>query len=88
MHPFKRWTFRTNKADAIIWLGDFNYRVGLSAEMARALVQKRDLQKLYENDQLNLQMVAGLAFPFYSESRITFMPTYRFDLGTDTYDSS
>lgn len=56
--------------------------------MARALVQKRDLQKLYENDQLNLQMVAGLAFPFYSESRITFMPTYRFDLGTDTYDSS
>lgn len=52
------------------------------------LVQKRDLERLYENDQLNLQMVAGLSFPFYSEARITFMPTYKFDIGTDTYDSS
>lgn len=72
----------------VIWLGDFNYRIGLANETARALVKRRDLQTLYENDQLNLQMVAGLAFPFYSEARITFMPTYRFDVGSDTYDSS
>lgn len=52
------------------------------------LVQQRDLERLYENDQLNLQMVAGLSFPFYSEARITFMPTYKFDIGTDNYDSS
>jgi hypothetical protein len=38
--------------------------------------------------QLNLQMVAGLAFRFYSEARIMFMPTYRFDIGTDDYDTS
>ena len=36
---------------------------------------------------MNLQMVAGLAFQYYSEARITFMPTYKFDLGSDTYDS-
>lgn len=52
------------------------------------LVEQRDLEHLYENDQLNLQMVAGLSFPFYSEARITFMPTYKFDVGTDNYDSS
>lgn len=52
------------------------------------LVQQRDLERLYEHDQLNLQMVAGLSFPFYSEARITFMPTYKFDIGTDNYDSS
>ncbi|KAK2590304.1 Inositol-1,4,5-trisphosphate 5-phosphatase 1 [Conoideocrella luteorostrata] len=74
--------------DAIIWLGDFNYRIGLGLEKAKALVKKRDLATLYENDQLNLQMVAGLAFPFYSEARIGFMPTYKFDVGTDNYDSS
>jgi len=51
-------------------------------------VKKNDLGTLYENDQLNLQMVAGLAFPFYSEARITFPPTYKFDIGTDTYDTS
>ncbi|ETS87634.1 hypothetical protein PFICI_01462 [Pestalotiopsis fici W106-1] len=74
--------------DTVIWMGDFNYRIGLSHEIATDLVQKKDLGKLYENDQLNLQMVAGLAFPFYSEARITFMPTYKFDIGTDRYDTS
>lgn len=38
--------------------------------------------------QLNLQMVAGLTFPFYSEARITFPPTYKYDNGTDQYDTS
>ncbi len=33
-------------------------------------------------------MVAGLTFPFYSEARITFMPTYKFNNGTDEYDTS
>lgn len=78
----------TTVTDAVIWLGDFNYRIGLTSETARSLVQRGDLETLYENDQLNLQMVAGLAFPFYSEARITFLPTYKFDIGTDTYDTS
>lgn len=38
--------------------------------------------------QLNLQMRFGLAFPFYSEARITFKPTYKYDNGTDNYDTS
>lgn len=33
-------------------------------------------------------MVAGLTFPYYSEARITFLPTYKYDIGTDTYDTS
>ncbi|KKY17403.1 putative synaptojanin 2 [Phaeomoniella chlamydospora] len=74
--------------DTIIWLGDFNYRIGLSDERARRLVAARDLETLYENDQLNLQMVAGLAFKYYSESRITFLPTYKFNLNSDDYDTS
>ncbi|KAI0013483.1 SacI homology domain-containing protein [Xylariaceae sp. FL0662B] len=74
--------------DTVIWLGDFNYRIGLTHERAMALVKRQDLEKLYENDQLNLQMVGGLAFPYYSEARITFMPTYKFDIGTDRYDTS
>ncbi|KAI6779083.1 Inositol-1 [Emericellopsis cladophorae] len=74
--------------DSVIWLGDFNYRIGLGSDKARALVKRRDLEALYENDQLNLQMVAGLAFPFYSEARISFLPTYRFDVGSDEYDTS
>lgn len=37
--------------------------------------------------QLNLQMVAGLTFPHYSEVRIRFKPTYKFDIGSDEYDT-
>jgi endonuclease/exonuclease/phosphatase family metal-dependent hydrolase len=91
--------------DAVIWLGDFNYRIGLSDDRARSLIRARDFETLYENDQvrnliqlnsygltnslkLNLQMVAGLAFRYYSEARIMFPPTYKYDNGTDNYDTS
>jgi len=33
-------------------------------------------------------MGRGYAFSFYDESRITFNPTYKFDVGTDNYDTS
>ncbi|RDW77073.1 hypothetical protein BP6252_05126 [Coleophoma cylindrospora] len=74
--------------DSVIWMGDFNYRIGLGSDRVKQLIKMNDLDSLYENDQLNLQMVAGLTFPYYSEARITFMPTYKFDLGVDTYDTS
>lgn len=38
--------------DAIIWLGDFNYRIGLHDEKVRKLAQVGDLDKLYESDQV------------------------------------
>ena len=63
--------------DTIIWLGDFNYRIGLSDDKVRHLISIGDLETLYQNDQLNLQMVAGHVFKHYSEARITFMPTYK-----------
>ncbi|TKA77601.1 hypothetical protein B0A55_03129 [Friedmanniomyces simplex] len=74
--------------DTVIWFGDFNYRIGMENERARGLVRKGDVATLYENDQLNLQMVHGRTFPFYTEKTPTFMPTYKYNLGTDEYDSS
>jgi hypothetical protein len=41
-----------------------------------------------KQSQLNLQMVHGKTFPYYNEARITFLPTYKYDVGTDEYDSS
>ncbi|KAB8240151.1 SacI homology domain-containing protein [Aspergillus flavus] len=84
--------FQKNRAiedhEAIIWLGDFNYRIGLDSHFVRELVAQKDYQKLYNNDQLNLQMLAGRAFPFYTEGLITFPPTYKYDIDSDTYDTS
>ncbi|KAJ5626046.1 hypothetical protein N7510_002355 [Penicillium lagena] len=74
--------------DTIIWLGDFNYRIGLGNQEVRDFVSRKDYRKLYENDQLNLQMIAGQSFQFYSEGPINFAPTYKYDVGTTQYDTS
>lgn len=74
--------------DSILWFGDFNYRIGIENDRARQLIKRRDLGELYENDQLNIQMVHGKCFPHYSEQMPTFIPTYKFNLGTDDYDTS
>ena len=83
--------------EVIIWAGDFNYRIGLSYDKARSLAQEimqgghraeDALGKLYENDQLNIQMVQGNCFQFYREGRVGFLPTYKYDLGKNEFDSS
>ena len=43
--------------DAIIWLGDFNYRIGLSDDKARQLIIAGDLDTLYQNDQVSHEAV-------------------------------
>ncbi|KAF2405568.1 hypothetical protein EJ06DRAFT_486446 [Trichodelitschia bisporula] len=77
--------------DTVIWFGDFNYRIGLSNEKVRKLIEHGNYDELLANDQLHLAMThaAGTGvFSHYDEARITFPPTYKFDLGTDNYDSS
>ncbi|EAS28720.3 SacI domain and endonuclease/exonuclease/phosphatase [Coccidioides immitis RS] len=77
-----------NDHDAIIWLGDFNYRIELNDNKVRSLIEKGSLEELYEKDQLNLQISAGVTFQDYFEGPITFPPTYRYNNGTDVYDTS
>jgi hypothetical protein len=38
--------------DTVIWLGDFNYRIGLSNDKVQRLCQMNDLETLYDNDQV------------------------------------
>lgn len=47
--------------DAVIWLGDFNYRIGLANERARKLAAANDFGSLYENDQV-WEMYDSLSF--------------------------
>lgn len=42
--------------NSVIWLGDFNYRIGLSTEKVRSFVATDDLESLYENDQVSLRL--------------------------------
>ncbi|KAJ1732814.1 Inositol-1,4,5-trisphosphate 5-phosphatase 1 [Coemansia biformis] len=79
---------RVDDHDYSFWLGDLNYRVGLPNDQVRLLVAQRQLRTLLTHDQLGTQMASGAVFRGYSEAEITFAPTYKYDTGTTTYDTS
>ncbi|KAI8320312.1 DNase I-like protein [Martensiomyces pterosporus] len=74
--------------DYVFWLGDLNYRIDLPNDQARKLVAERQVASLMMYDQLSIQMAENKVFRGYSEAEIHFPPTYKYDVGTDTYDTS
>lgn len=46
--------YLTYSTDSVIWMGDFNYRIGLGSDKVKQLIKNNDLETLYENDQVTL----------------------------------
>eukprot|EP01134_Creolimax_fragrantissima_P002331 CFRG2331T1 len=75
----------------VIWFGDLNYRLETSYENVKLLLtntnigQQNAINRLLSTDQLNHQRSRKLAFQNYAEGRITFVPTYKYVVGTDMY---
>ncbi|KYQ96666.1 inositol 5-phosphatase [Tieghemostelium lacteum] len=74
--------------ESLIWFGDLNYRIDLPQEEAKALVHKKNYQQLQQYDQLNNERKSGKAFIGFNEEPLNFQPTYKYDVGTSTYDTS
>ena len=76
--------------DRIFWLGDLNYRINGSREIVENLIGRPFGAHglLLENDQLILERSRGSVFHRYAEAPLNFYPTYKFDKGTSTYDTS
>lgn len=73
----------------VFWLGDLNYRINdLSVEQVKQLSSIGDFHTLYASDQLNKQRSAGKCFKGFTELQPLFKPTYKFDPGTDIWDTS
>ena len=72
----------------VVWLGDFNYRIDTkhSTGEVHARVNAVDFPWLLRNDQLNIERASGRAFVGFEESSIDFLPTYKFQPGTDLYE--
>jgi WD40 repeat protein len=71
--------------------GDLNYRIdAIPRDTVVKMVKSNDLAKLLERDQLlvSRRRVAGFRLGSFVELPITFAPTYKYDVGTDNYDSS
>ena len=46
------------------------------------------LQSILEYDQLNRERILGRAFQGFSEGKIQFLPTFKYDKGSDLFDTS
>ncbi|XP_036622994.1 synaptojanin-2 isoform X2 [Trichosurus vulpecula] len=74
--------------DYVFWCGDFNYRIDLTYEEVFYFVKRQDWKKLLEFDQLQLQKSSGKIFKDFHEGAINFGPTYKYDVGSEAYDTS
>ncbi|XP_013418974.1 inositol polyphosphate 5-phosphatase OCRL-1 [Lingula anatina] len=75
--------------DRIFWLGDLNYRIsGLDLERVKKECDAGNYSVLYEYDQLIQQRSLKNVFLDYEEAPIKFKPTYKYDTGTDSWDTS
>jgi len=71
--------------------GDLNYRIDtMSRDTVVTAVKSKNLGKLLERDQLLVarRRNPGFRLRAFEELPITFAPTYKYDVGTDNYDSS
>ncbi|KAH3686308.1 hypothetical protein WICPIJ_002670 [Wickerhamomyces pijperi] len=89
---YKSLVFKGNRKilnhDASFWMGDFNFRIDLDNDTVRSLIELGDYSRLLDHDQLIKGMNQNRTFQFFQELDINFAPTYKFDKGTDNYDSS
>ncbi|KAB8360950.1 hypothetical protein FH972_024682 [Carpinus fangiana] len=70
--------------------GDLNYRIDtIPRESVISAVRSKNYRKLLERDQLLLQHRKNPGFRLrpFRESPIEFAPTYKYDVGSDDYDT-
>ncbi|XP_006007184.1 type II inositol 1,4,5-trisphosphate 5-phosphatase isoform X3 [Latimeria chalumnae] len=77
------------KHNVVLWLGDLNYRISdLDPEKVKKLIDDQDFQTLCKYDQLKRQISEGAVFNGFTEGDISFQPTYKYDAGSDNWDTS
>lgn len=79
------------RAELLVWVGDFNYRVDMSYHEALEAIQQNQLREMLKKDQCRREMSRNRVFHGLREGDIQFQPTYKFDKGLQNplaYDSS
>ncbi|XP_033958581.1 type II inositol 1,4,5-trisphosphate 5-phosphatase isoform X2 [Pseudochaenichthys georgianus] len=77
------------KHDVILWIGDLNYRITeLDVSNVKELISNKDFETLHNYDQLKRQIDEEAVFVGFVEGDIDFQPTYKYDTGSDLWDTS
>ncbi|KJH53010.1 endonuclease/exonuclease/phosphatase family protein [Dictyocaulus viviparus] len=76
-----------SEVKAIFWLGDLNFRVEKEPNQVMELIRSKNIHSLLDTDeQLKRAIRMKEAFVGFEEQAISFLPTYRFYVGTTEYD--
>ncbi|XP_059920524.1 phosphatidylinositol polyphosphate 5-phosphatase type IV isoform X1 [Gadus macrocephalus] len=81
----------TTRFDEVFWFGDFNFRLSKDRPAVEAIITRQDdpdMNPLLQHDQLSKEMREGSIFKGFQEASIHFLPTYKFDIGCDAYDTT
>ena len=75
--------------DVIFWFGDLNYRIQDTVTSTEVLeiVRRGGYASLLSRDQLNIEIASKNVFLDFEEGRVEFEPTYKYQPGTDLYET-
>ncbi|KAL0965597.1 hypothetical protein UPYG_G00283380 [Umbra pygmaea] len=75
--------------DVLFWFGDLNFRIeDYDIHVVKSAIDSNKLPLLWERDQLNIAKNSEAILEGFLEGPLRFPPTYKFDVGTHTYDTS
>lgn len=85
----------TQNFDYVFWFGDLNFRLATPRAKVLDWLSKTSFplpahlpHGCMHHDQLCSVLADGAAFRGFNEAKITFPPTYKYDPGTQNFDSS
>jgi hypothetical protein len=80
-------TIGVNQYDLVIFSGDLNYRINMEIEDCKKILEAKDIETLLVKDQLSASIRSkDIEMDDFFEGQINFLPTYKFQDGTDNYD--
>ncbi|XP_060928917.1 inositol polyphosphate 5-phosphatase Ka isoform X1 [Limanda limanda] len=73
----------------VFWFGDLNFRIqDHGMHFVRTCINNQTYNLLWSKDQLIMMKKKEQKLQEFEEGPLDFQPTYKFDLNSDTYDSS
>ncbi|XP_074535540.1 inositol polyphosphate 5-phosphatase K-like isoform X1 [Halichoeres trimaculatus] len=73
----------------VFWFGDLNFRIqDHGMHFVRTCINNQTYELLWSKDQLTMLKTKEQMLQEFEEGPLDFPPTYKFDLNSDTYDSS
>ncbi|KPP75478.1 hypothetical protein Z043_105271 [Scleropages formosus] len=73
----------------VFWFGDLNFRIAdHDLHFTHSAINHKDFHQLWQKDQLIMMKKQEAFLQEFEEGSLSFRPTYKYDLFSDSYDTS